>query len=878
MLFSTINVYASTTQDDTSLENSFISESKPEIVQLEREDSEIHIIDPEAGYLYLFQVNPIRMPIASALGLNYAIIVNRNLHIETTTQEIHHVKFIAQRLFTGWETVRWDYNRIDGLSLDMDLATGFYDLKAYAYDEGDQELDTDSLRVLFIKVGRDDFGVWVNSKYDNGQTISTPLDIGLTEFSSMLNTGEPKYLPITLQSKDDTEVELGFKRTKIMGSTENVIETKFNVDTSCDTAKDYEVELEVRFPFILLDGGTINPTQNPYFSAKVGYISDSEVSSGEKKVDMTFYFGRESLDDPRVFRMELTPEHIDSSSHLTLFNSYLAIDGEGNEVFQRRFSVDFAPATELTITSIPSQAKVSYDFGDSAGTPTRIAFRAEGGLLDDIIQSFFINPLPSYMSFDLTILGEKEFLYESDQPYEATYALDSIQQGNLVTFEIIKIPATIHASWGIDVGELGDLALAGFADLDMSHDVDQFALYLFGNENPIFQLENFPRKISIEAGIDIPEGTGNITIQRGIDDIREIALTLDYEDLMVTKSLELKNSFVQFLWDIDIENGQGSMSISRDSDSLVAFGTTISLYDWEFSKSTQLTNSFVELSWDVNRDERRGRLALSRDPAGGDPTIAVSIAHGEWSISNTLELKNDLIELYWNLPDQHNPHAELGVNTEGDEIFYNTLSVVDNSVEILSIGVGIAITDHFHIAWDNNDGIISNFEWSGRPVTLSSLDVAVHLPGDVFTFMGEWHVGEEGSIGLEFNKDIDVHFVDVETNHFKVLGHISFFENRPLSISWQWGELGHFTINTYNQPLGDQSSLKLLWDPSGQANYRFGFNITAPEILETYLQISWYKDPEFLIPCFWFIGDLPLNWNEWEKWLLWNYDWWEIEF
>ena len=133
-------------------------------------------------------------------------------------------------------------------------------------------------------------------------------------------------------------------------------------------------------------------------------------------------------------------------------------------------------------------------------------------------------------------------------------------------------------------------------------------------------------------------------------------------------------------------------------------------------------------------------------------------------------LNNELIEVYWDRPTPEDSHAEIGLNTGGNEIFLNTLSLVEDSVEVLSLGIGIQIGDNFHISWDNDGGVISNFEWSGNIINLPQFYVSINLPGDVLTIDGEWIVGDEGSFGLEFNRDVDIDFVNVETERFKVDG------------------------------------------------------------------------------------------------------------
>ena len=841
------------------------------------DDAFIEIVSPAEGYLYLFQLQPIPMPLLRALDLGYSVVVGRSLVIDTDSESVDHVRFVATGKVTGWETIRWDYKNIDGLSSDLGLSSGLYDITVEAFDEFDTEVDTDCIKVLFIKIGRDDFGIRINTKFNGGDEISTPLDIGLAEFGSMLNTGESKIVQVPMQNTDDTTIELRFIRTKILDGSKNVIQTSFNVETECDTAKDYEVSLEVKFPFVMLDGGQPSYDNDPFFSAKVGYSSYSAVGAGPNKVNSTFFFGRENVDDPKVFRMSLKPDCLDSDSQLTYFTSYLGVDGQGNEVFNRVFSLGFEPATELTVTAIPGEAKISYDFGESAGVPTTISFNAAGGLFDDISQSFTIDPLPSFMMFDLTLLGAREFVYESDSIYDVSYTLNSKENGDLIRFEVGDLPKIIHASCGIDLGEFGDLSVASFAEIDMSSDVESLALYLKNDEVPFISLENFPRKLRYEGFIDIPDGLGNLTFYRGLDEVRQINVNLVFENVIWTKSFELNNDFVRLAWDINLGSGQGDIHIERDSESLMAFSTSLTIGEWTFTKSLELSNTYIGFSWDINLEERKGRLTFQKDSSGGSPSVSVSISHNDWSIVDTVELNNQLIEVYWNRPTPSNSHAEIGLNTGGNEIFLTTLSLLENSVEVLSVGIGIQIGDNFHISWDNDGGVISNFEWSGNIITLPQLYVSMHLPGDVLTIDGNMIIGDEGSLSLELNRDVEIQFVDVETNRFMVDGSLSMNADCPLDISWDWGELGYFTIDTNGEAIGEDFSLEFYWDPQGGSDYRYGFNVSAPEFLETYFHVEWWKDSDTLIPMFWVIWDpLPSNWGQWEKTLLWNSEWYTV--
>jgi len=833
-------------------------------------DPSISIVSPAAGYLYLFKLRPIKMPFASMFGLEYAVVVGRSLNLDTVYNDIDHVKFVAKRILTGWETVRWDYRTMDGLGTDFGLTSGLYTITVVAYNETDYELSQDSIKVLYMKIGREDFGVWVNTKYNDGETISTPLQLGMTDFASMLNTGESRQFSVPIQSKDDTNVELRFTRTKIINNTEKVIETKCNIVTTCDTSKKYEISVEARFPFIMLEGGQPSEENNPYFSTKVGYQSITG-QGGANHVNTTFYVGRENISDPRVFRLAVKPENIGSGSKLTFFTSYLTVNGNGDEIFQRTYSIDFEPATELTITSIPREAKISYEFGRSAGVSTKISLRAEGGILDDIIQSLLLDPLPSFMAFDLTILGSREFLYECDRSYDITYRLDSEQNGNLVSFQVSGLPKRIHASWGLALGTVGDLAASSFVELNMSQDVQRLALSFFGDDRPFISLENFPRKIRFESNVNLLNGTGNIILIRKLDEDRTLNVSIQRKDMTVIKSFELKNNFVQMRWKIDLLNGTGLFNVTRDSESVITISSSIQYKNWTFSKTLELRNSHLELSWNINKAQRTGSVILSRDAAGGNPTLSFSIEHEGWILDDTLEFKNNYLELIWQLPTQTNPHAQLGLITEGGELFHNTISVVDNGVELFHIGFGIQTDDQYLISWDYLNGQITNFNWSGKLLRLTDVDIAVNLAGDVFTVSADITIGEAGAVELQFNKAVAVTFVDTASESFKIHGNVSIDANRRLQLSWELGESGYFTVYTFGQPLGDEFNLDVGYDPQHNGNYKYGFRLIGEDFIEITRTIQWYSVNGQLVRI-WVLGDEPIP-GDWTLQVLWNYQW-----
>ncbi len=843
-------------------------DTSPEIVS---QDPVFEIIYPQAGFLYVFHLQPLKLPNYFHLGC--AVVVGRTLVVETNSQQIHHAKFVSKRLGTGWETTQWDYTTINGLSFDLGLSSGMYTIWVYGYDENNVELGSDLIKVLFIQIGREDFGVWINTRYDTGPVITTPLNIGLLDFGSMLNTGESKRFTTTMQSKDDTYIEIRFTRTKITENLENVVQTQFTVETSCDTSKEYQVSLDVRFPFVMLAGGEPKKTNNPYFRTQVGYRSTS-VGGGINKVASSFFVGRDYINDPRVFRLKIEPNTVEVGSSVSFFTQYAAFDEEGYTVFQRMFSLDFDPATELTVTTIPSQGRISYDFGRSAGTSTRVSFRAEGGVLDDIIQSFQIDPLPSYMNFDLTVIGSREFLYESDRMFNVSYSLDSVQNGNLVRFVVGNLPKMIHASWGVDLGVFGDLTAGSFLELNMSSDVEEIALFFSGNPEPFITFSHLPNKIRCESFVDVIQGTGDIRIRRESDAPRVITVCLSFDTVKITKSYMLSCSFVQLSWDIQLTRGVGCITLERDAGARSVYSTVIEYNNWVFSKTVEFENSFVSLSWDVNRQERRGHITALRNSSGGNPIISFAVSHGDWTISDSFELKNERIELLWDLPDTYDTHGVISLFTGGGTLLYTTLCVQDAGCEILRVGLGIQAADQFRVSWDRIDGQIRNVVWSGRIFSLEDLDIVVNLTGDVFRITADLSIGENGMLQLMVNRNVEVTFADTSTPVFKLFGSASLYAQRKLLISWSLSETGYFTVHTFGQPLGDAFTLEFGFDPAQMGNYRYGFRLTGQNFIAITRTVQWHAQNGNLIRV-WILGDMPLP-GDWTLQLLWNYQWYTV--
>ena len=713
----------------------------------------------------------------------------------------------------------------------------------------------------------DDFGIWIHTKY-NGYEDSKKLGIDLVTFKLMLEGGGWRYYSMDFGLGQST-AGIQFSRTQIYEEDEpqpfiDVVQTQFYFETNSDTNEDYEVSLEVRFPFSLLEkpksysiidillniiknfrndflknifekilyifnkniikSNVVNSVGESYFCVRIGFASP-EGDQGPHRVETRFFFGRNSILDPKIFRMKITPYDLGGEYKLSYFNSYLTVSESGSEAFNRIFSVDFEPAAELQITSIPSKAKIGYSFGSSAGTATKISFSAEGGSLSNIIQSFLIDPLPSLMAFDLTVLGERSFKYESDSEYSVTYMMDSVEEDELVKVELESLPKTINAGWGLDVALLAGTIL-GFINLDMSSDLSRAAVSLFDSDTPFMEVVNFPEKLDVSASLDVPNLNGYIRANK------------------------------------------------------LSSGTT---------------NINIPIRWD------------------------------KWEIIGSLHINNGYGFASFNLPDSSSNYTSVGLDTNGNSLFGLGVSIVDTSIpkEVLYVGVDAIATDDFGISFNNDGSSIKNFDLAGKITELIDFVVSVDYSAINLDLSTSWTLGQGGLFELEVNKDLIIDLSQLELGDTTINGAIGVYEGGNINVKWGRGQTGFFEISTegfsFNPEIelamSDSNSNELFLDshivlnPSCDVNfnwewgqtghftvytndlleevfidtgyhydstydeYQYGFKLNAADV-NIVRTIQWDTEDGH-IPRIWILGDVPMP-GIWDVWLLWNYEWYEV--
>ena len=505
----------------------------------------------------------------------------------------------------------WDFG--DGQSSDEIIATHAYSnpgtyTVTLTITDNEGESASDSGNVLIVDY---DLGVWFTTKY-NGASDEVKVDIGVDEFIDMVYKGHSqKNFRLTLQHTDDTVVYVKFAKTVLQDFDGNNVETVFatcqvEIDQSTDLSKEHEVNMEFRFPYSLLTNPNEVPTAD-YFAGRIGYhyYPQGGNKHGPHDFHTWFYFGKNSLFDPGILRMKLDPHPygIDSMVPLSYECKFVTVDANDNEQFHRLLSIEFDPAAEITITSVPARGKINYYFGDeTAGETTTITVRAWGGAYSDIIQKFIIDPLPAYMLFDLTIFGERSFTYTASASYDFTWIMESQQNGELVKLELKNIPTHIYVSWSLNVN-LAAKTATGVLDLDMSSNLDRVTLYVQGSSKPFFDLQNFPRKLRVEASINVPALSGYISLDKDSGGTTSITIPVDYDKWQIVATVNVADGYAKASFDLP-NSGSNHIMVGLDTNNVALIGWEIDVIDTTSGKKVVecdvggIATDNLKISWD----------------------------------------------------------------------------------------------------------------------------------------------------------------------------------------------------------------------------------------------------------------------------------------
>jgi len=433
------------------------------------------------------------------------------------------------------------------------------------------------------------YGIWIYTQY-NGTEKYTELEVSLIQFIYTLL--HPSYgIPVSIDVDDDGAEDVRCTTRVYITSLSSAspgIKSVFTTEIERRLEGELLVSLDVHIPLIL---------SGNYISMKSGFYSiDSEPS----KFDMGFAFSLFSLSSGRIFKFDLVPDYGYEGNLSTLY-SYQVFTASGQKISSRSFEVHFLPATELHITTIPRELKVHYSFGNGAGAKTHIVFRSYIDGNPNKMHSFIIDPLPSYMSFDLSVFGGRNFIYESDRPFDVTYIMEASENNTPIKLELVHIPTRIEADWGITGGLLPP-SLGGFVDLDMSDNIKEVNLYFNNSEKPFMSIKNFPRKLRVGGYIDLFLH-GKITASKFSGSPTEITTTIRFKKWEIQGSLTVKDGTMKLEWGLPFGSNRHAL-IKFDTDNHDMLGADIKVIDVENNTKFLIlgfdgiaTDNF-DVSWD----------------------------------------------------------------------------------------------------------------------------------------------------------------------------------------------------------------------------------------------------------------------------------------
>ena len=724
---------------------------------------------------------------------------------------------------------QWDFGDGD-TSTDMNPVHVYENPGVYTVsltvtdDEGAAGSDSCSLQVLDY-----DLGVWVITKYDE-MVDAEKLDIGAEEFIWMLHYGGgSRTYHLSMQHDNDTSVLIRFGKTQVGGV--DAVMTEFQVDVAGDTdlSQEFEVAMEFRFPYSLLEKN--QPPSEEYFSGRVGYRynGDSNGKHGPHGVKALFYFGKKSFSDPGILRMYINPYYgyYDSMFPLTYYTGFLTVDEDGVEEFKRTLSVEFQPAAELTITSVPREGRISYDFGEvTAGETTTVSFISTGSLFPKVIQRFTLDPLPHDMRFDLTVLGERSFLYESSDSFDVTYVVDSKDSNNnIVKLALEDLPTRIEASWDLDIN-LGATA-SGFVDLNMSSNIGGVRLYLNGSEKPFVELLDFPSKFRVNGFVDVLDLRGYVSVSKYAGGETTVLIPMVFDRWEVNSILSIHDGSATASFDLPSQDSNHvSIGLDTDGDEILGF---------EFHVVDTTTDSET--------------LCVSIDGLATDD-LQISFDNVDGQVKNFCWFGKitKLINMF------------IYVNYQG--LYFDVSgSWVLGEEASFSIEVNKAV----EVSFDNLDlgGLLLNGGLSLEPD--SSVEV-------------EWKRGEKGYFVVDTTgvaAEVDITFGDKYTSEVYMHSNIVLNPDVYVKFDWEWGDVGHFYVYM-PEPVGEYLEFEAGYGNPQDGVHQYGFKVTATDVLWITRQIHWDSEHGILTRV-WVLGDKPIP-GEWTLRLLWKYEWYNVPY
>jgi len=227
------------------------------------------------------------------------------------------------------------------------------------------------------------------------------------------------------------------------------------------------------------------------------------------------------------------------------------------------------------------------------------------------------------------------------------------------------------------------------------------------------------------------------------------------------------------------------------------------------------------------------------------------------------------------------------------------------------------------LSFDYISSEINNLQWTGSITELIDLEISIDYQGIGFNLITSWILGDHGLLIFNVNKEISIDLNQIDLGDIKLDGRIGVYPGSTLVIEWERGTNGYINIQTEGLDFSPEIELNFLdknsneiflfcsilmnpdcillfdwnWDETGHFTvftndlirdiyfeigynydntldeFEYGFKLTGSDI-SVIRTIQWDTE-NGIIPRIWILGDDPIP-GTWDVWLLWKYEWYEV--
>jgi len=625
--------------------------------------------------------------------------------------------------------------------------------------------------------------------------------------------------------------------------------------------------------------------------------------------------GKENIFSPICFEHEL--RKITAQEPLGFLYGFAAGHADQEPNYDVAFEVIFDKAFHIRNQFIPRNGYAYYyfDTGSSCANPsityTTNGFGGDNFELKLVFDSTY--PLASSQNWfsidvDLNIFqGDPGFHYKANKKH--TVDVMVISPVFSAKVKLGGIPSAVTLGFDVDLsftyqqGQLLDVDGDGRLYLNMNSRLDDVILYYpeLGPTEPKIEFVNIHSIASTElsAGADLYVHNASMTTIQGsgyaqlkqsgdlgfIKVFYRKADPSDPDNLFVDipdgiPAVQRVEAYAKLYMDMDDFSNPGNFvegrlqrTSSGDIDEISGYlpgqsSPIISL--------TQIPAHAIakgKLEW----NNLKGYAYAQRTSAGSLDPIEIWLDVGTFSIYNKLTIRDGHIDCGFHLAEDGYFNFDTTQEMIGD-----ILEVEDTSTgNILDLSVDKVSAQDLALDWaldmSKSPLPIEDLAVSGVLDSLEDFVIEATLQGKNLNFYGNWKIGKEGVLSIDFTQDEPVELVvedflpDNPTWDFG--GGVIISEDFHFDIKWHWirgsdNEKGYFKVNEdSNEPNFDYIGFHIEYDPDGTNNPQYGIDIGGTNVgVVVWMEWMWVN----ALPDIWWYVSISGNFH---VHLLWEGEW-----